>query len=139
MYYIKSEASFDAAHFLKGYEGKCGNIHGHRWRVVVYVRGEKLKDVLNEKGMIMDFTDFKIKLKEISERFDHKLIYEDGSLKDSTIRCLEEEGFALVNVPFRTTAENFSKYIYKELKKDSPEIDRVEVYETPSNCAAYEE
>ena len=35
MYYLKTESSFDSAHFLKGYNGKCRNLHGHRWRVVV--------------------------------------------------------------------------------------------------------
>ena len=37
MYTLKTEHSFDAAHFLYGYEGKCSNIHGHRWRVVLEV------------------------------------------------------------------------------------------------------
>ena len=35
MYVLQTEQSFDAAHFLKDYKGKCSNIHGHRWRVVV--------------------------------------------------------------------------------------------------------
>ena len=42
MYFLQSEASFDAAHFLKNYNGKCKNIHGHRWRVVVKVSGDRL-------------------------------------------------------------------------------------------------
>ena len=44
MYTIKTEASFDSAHFLKGYQGKCSNLHGHRWRVVVEVQSEELKE-----------------------------------------------------------------------------------------------
>ena len=42
MYMLQSEASFDAAHFLKGYDGKCKNIHGHRWRIVVRISGDSL-------------------------------------------------------------------------------------------------
>ena len=42
MYMLQTEQSFDAAHFLKGYKGKCSNIHGHRWRVVVSISSEKL-------------------------------------------------------------------------------------------------
>lgn len=42
MYYLTVENSFDSAHFLHGYEGKCSNLHGHRWRVVVDVACENL-------------------------------------------------------------------------------------------------
>ncbi len=42
MYYLTVENSFDSAHFLHGYEGKCSNLHGHRWRVVVDVACEEL-------------------------------------------------------------------------------------------------
>ena len=42
MYYLTVENSFDSAHFLHGYEGKCSNLHGHRWTVEVEVGGEKL-------------------------------------------------------------------------------------------------
>ena len=34
MYFLKTEQSFDSAHFLAGYHGKCANIHGHRWKDV---------------------------------------------------------------------------------------------------------
>ena len=44
MYYLKTESSFDSAHFLKGYDGKCRNLHGHRWRVVVEIAADQLKD-----------------------------------------------------------------------------------------------
>ena len=53
--------------------------------------------------------------------------------------CLEEEDFLLREVSFRPTAENLSKYFYDLLKNDCPELCRVEVYETPTNKAAYEE
>ena len=42
MYFIQAEDHFDAAHFLAGYEGKCRNLHGHRWRVVAEVCAEEL-------------------------------------------------------------------------------------------------
>ena len=42
MYILKTEHSFDSAHFLAGYEGKCANIHGHRWRVEIEVQAEEL-------------------------------------------------------------------------------------------------
>ena len=40
MYGLKTESSFDAAHFLTDYHGKCENLHGHRWRVVAYLKQE---------------------------------------------------------------------------------------------------
>lgn len=49
------------------------------------------------------------------------------------------EGFLLVEVDFRPTAENFSRYIFEELQKKGVSVRRVEVYETPNNFAAYQE
>ncbi len=139
MYFLKTEQSFDAAHFLKGYDGKCNNIHGHRWRVVVQIRAEKLSDEQQIRGMVVDFSDLKTALKRICDDLDHCFIYETASLRLATIQALHEEGFRLVEVPFRPTAEHFSRYIYEIMKGQGYGIDRVEVYETPNNCAAYEE
>ena len=44
MFFLKTEQSFDAAHFLKDYQGKCKNLHGHRWRVVVEIQGTQLSE-----------------------------------------------------------------------------------------------
>ena len=43
MYGLKTESCFDAAHFLSDYDGKCENLHGHRWRVVAYLRVPQLQ------------------------------------------------------------------------------------------------
>ena len=67
MYMLRTEQSFDAAHFLKDYDGKCSNIHGHRWRVVVSIRAEKLSTEQQTKGMILDFSDLKKALKSICD------------------------------------------------------------------------
>ena len=63
MYSLSTEHSFDAAHFLSGYVGKCKNIHGHRWRVVVEVRAEQLKEDTQQRGMCVDFSELKKDLK----------------------------------------------------------------------------
>ena len=65
MYTLKTEHSFDAAHFLYGYEGKCSNIHGHRWRVVAEVSSDELETTGQNRGMYVDFGDLKKDLKEI--------------------------------------------------------------------------
>ena len=59
MYTLKTEHSFDSAHFLYRYEGKCSNIHGHRWRVIVEIKGEELDIEGQERGMLVDFESFK--------------------------------------------------------------------------------
>ena len=59
MYKITSQAHFDAAHFLFGYNGKCRNIHGHRWVVSADIAAENLRDDPQERGMVTDFGSFK--------------------------------------------------------------------------------
>lgn len=65
MYYLQTEQSFDAAHFLKGYNGKCHNLHGHRWRVVVEIQADLLRNDMQCRGMVVDFSDLKNSLKAI--------------------------------------------------------------------------
>ncbi len=139
MFYLKTESSFDAAHFLADYEGKCRNLHGHRWRVIVEIQGNTLSEEKQTRGMLVDFSDLKNALKSECDRLDHSLIYEKGSLKDRTLEAMKEENFNLNEVPFRPTAENFSKYFFEKLKGKGFDVHRTEVYETPNNCAAYEE
>ncbi|MGN0638027.1 MAG: 6-carboxytetrahydropterin synthase QueD [Huintestinicola sp.] len=139
MYILKTEAAFDSAHFLYGYEGKCRNIHGHRWKIEAEICAEELVSEGQTRGMIVDFGDFKKDLKEIADSFDHRLIYEMGTLKAATEQALADEGFAVVRVDFRPTAENFSRHIFGLLKDEGYSVKRVTVYETPSNCAVYEE
>ena len=74
MYTLISEASFDSAHFLLGYNGKCKNIHGHRWTVKMEIYGDKLKKEGHLRGMLIDFGDIKGMLKELADYFDHSFI-----------------------------------------------------------------
>ena len=59
MYGLKTEASFDSAHFLTDYYGKCENLHGHRWRMVVYLETADLQADGTMKDMVVDFGVFK--------------------------------------------------------------------------------
>lgn len=137
MYYLKTEQSFDAAHFLKGYAGKCHNLHGHRWRVIVEIRSAQLRTDAQCRSMVVDFSDLKMSLKDICDFYDHSLIYETGSLKETTVAALKEEDFCLREVPFRPTAEEFSRHVYETLQRQGYDVSRVDVYETPNNCASY--
>ena len=137
MYYLKSEAAFDSAHFLSGYDGKCKNLHGHRWRVIAEIKSETLSCEKQTRGMVIDFSDLKSALKSLCDNLDHSFIYEEGSLKAKTIDALNDEGFRLIPVPFRPTAENFAKYFFDLLTNKGFAVNRVEVFETPNNSATY--
>lgn len=138
MYYLKTSAAFDSAHFLAGYEGKCSNIHGHRWTVEVKIRGEELQSSGTKRGMLIDFGDLKKAVRGLADSFDHALIYETGSLRSSTLAALNEEGFRLIEVGFRPTAENFARHFFELLSQQGIVPCSVTVYETPENCATYE-
>jgi 6-pyruvoyltetrahydropterin/6-carboxytetrahydropterin synthase len=139
MYELKSESSFDSAHFLTDYEGKCENLHGHRWRVVAYIATDQLQREGTNKDMVVDFKIFKTALRELTEAFDHTFLVEEGSLAPSTIEALESETFRLTILPFRTTTENLARYFYGKLAEKGFPVSKVEVYETPLNCAIYSE
>ena len=137
MYGLKTEASFDAAHFLADYYGKCENLHGHRWRVVAYLEQPELQEEGTMRDMVLDFGVFKRALRGLCEEYDHTFLVEEGTLKPQTIRCLEDEGFELTVVPFRTTAENLARHFADELIARGLPCFQVDVYETPLNCATY--
>lgn len=67
MYEVRVEADFAAAHFLRDYNGKCENLHGHNYKVLAHARGNKL----NEGGMLLDFTYLKGALRKVCKELDH--------------------------------------------------------------------
>jgi len=118
MYSIKVEANFSAAHNLRGYKGKCEELHGHNWKVEV----EALSDRLNNAGMVLDFKYLKNKLNRVLEKLDHKY---------------------LNNIPYfkkaNPTSENIARYIYDHLKSQISNIQSVTVWESENSAATYEE
>ena len=139
MYQITIEQSFDSAHFLAGYVGKCGNIHGHRWRILLSVESAVLREDSQQCGMCVDFSMLKEVLKEAVEQYDHTLLIEKDTLKPTTMAAFAEEGFSIVELEFRPTAENFAKHFYDMIKQKGYQVASVQVYETPNNCAMYRE
>jgi len=120
MYEIIVEKHFDAAHYLRGYKGKCENMHGHRYTVRVHVSAKKL----NEIGLAYDFTDLKRHLDDILKRYDHT--------------CLNEvKPFDKIN----PSAENIASTIYDGLKskltKAPVSLDCIVVYESPDSWVTY--
>jgi 6-pyruvoyltetrahydropterin/6-carboxytetrahydropterin synthase len=109
---LRVKDTFQAAHFLKEYKGKCENIHGHSFRVEVQIA----INALDKTGIGIDFTEIKHKLSEILP--DHKLL---NDVYD-----------------FNPTAENLSRYFFQELKKDFP-VKAVTVWESKDASATYSE
>lgn len=139
MYSLKTEHSFDSAHFLSGYKGKCSNIHGHRWQVVIEIMNDEVEKEGQTRGMIVDFGTLKEDVRCEVDYFDHSLIIERGTLKEKTMEALLDEGFKIINVDFRPTAENFAKYFYDKFLSKGYRVKQAVVYETPNNCASYSE
>ena len=120
MYHISVEQDFDAAHFLRGYQGKCEAVHGHRFRVVVTVKSPAVNDI----GIAYDFTELKGHLREILSRFDHT--------------CLNDvPPFDKIN----PSSENIATTVYNELHPrlaGAPvSISGVEVWESPQSRVVY--
>lgn len=141
MFKLKSEVQFDMAHYLSGYEGKCSNIHGHRYRLIAKLKGENLQEEGQERGMLTDFGVFKNELKNIEKIFDHKLVIEDNEEGRVLAKKLQElnNGFEIYFVNYRPTAEEMSRDIFNRLKSKELPIYEVELYETPNNSAIYTE
>lgn len=137
MYGLKTEACFDSAHFLTDYYGKCENLHGHRWRVVVHLSQEQLQTEGTMRDMVLDFGVFKREVRELADSLDHTFLVEEGSLRPTTIEALRDEGFSLTILPFRTTAENLARWFFDQLEGRGLPVSQVECYETPNNCAIY--
>lgn len=139
MYILKTEHSFDSAHFLSGYKGKCSNIHGHRWRVEFEIKSDSLIEGGQTDGMIIDFGDFKKSVKDMLDFYDHALIIEKDTMRKETLDCIKEDGFRVITVDFRPTAENFSRFFFYKLKSQGYKVHKTTVYETPTNSASYQE
>ncbi len=141
MFTIKNRIEFDTAHYLSGYNGKCANIHGHRYRLIVSICREELVTEGHSRGMVEDFSIIKNILKEVEQSFDHKLLIEDneeGRNVASALKALPN-GFDVVMMPFRPTCEEMSRYTFEFLRSKGLLVSEVELFETPNNSCIYSE
>jgi 6-pyruvoyltetrahydropterin/6-carboxytetrahydropterin synthase len=122
MYKLSVEQHFDAAHALRGYKGKCENLHGHRFQVKVKVSASELDDI----GLAFDFTELKRILKEVISRFDHANLNETPP-------------FDKIN----PSSENIARTVYEAMKielKEAPvKLAAVKVWESPESAVEYRE
>ena len=121
MYRIFVEIRFSSAHSIQHYNGPCGELHGHTWKVKVEVLSEKT----NELGLSIDFKDLKKISESVVSRLDHQYI--------NKIKPFQNEN---------PTAENIAKYIYQQIKKKLPDnvrMSTVTVWESESTGVTYTE
>jgi 6-pyruvoyltetrahydropterin/6-carboxytetrahydropterin synthase len=122
MYEVMIEEEFSAAHALRGYKGKCENLHGHNYKVEVYVRGKELDNV----GMLVDFTHLKKVTRELIGSLDHQNLNElppfDKELNPSAENLA---GFLL-------------HHIAGEVNTEQAKVYKVRVWETSTSSATYE-
>lgn len=121
MYELTVRSAFEAAHFIRDYNGKCARLHGHNWEVVAIVRGREL----DKLGMIVDFKILKSELKKVLDEFDHRYLN-------------ELESFAQEN----PTAENLARKIFERLSASeifngSTKLHAIKVQESPNSCVTY--
>ncbi len=88
MYIISVKQHFDAAHYLRGYQGKCEALHGHRFRVVVKVGATGVDEI----GIAYDFATLKRHLGDILSRFDHSCLNDVPPFPTSGSVRLPDEG-----------------------------------------------
>lgn len=146
---VQTSFAFDAAHFLQGHQGKCRQLHGHRWTVKVEVTSPWAQDgkltgaLISEgvsRGMIIDFTDLKSACKKVENVFDHTFILEEDSIPLDLQVELRSCGFVLTLLKCRPTAENLARIIADMLQENLGNrclVTCVEVAETPNNIAIY--
>lgn len=116
------ETTFSAAHRLRGYRGKCEQMHGHNWKVQVHVVAERL----NEIDIAMDFPDLKGLLNEVIEPLEHSFL--------NNIFPFTEKN---------PSSENIAKWIYDSLNKrlvnENVQVSAVTVWESDTASATYYE
>jgi 6-pyruvoyltetrahydropterin/6-carboxytetrahydropterin synthase len=120
MYELKVITSFSAAHQLREFEGACENLHGHNWKVEIYVTSETLSDA----GIVIDFRVLKKHVKTVMAGLDHKFL--------NDLEAFKEENPSSENIA-RHVAEQLSLL----LKDPEIKVSRVAAWESETACATY--
>ena len=119
MFEVSVEETFAAGHALRGYRGKCENVHGHNYRVELTIAGPELDPI----GMLVDFVEVKKLINGVVERLDHRFIN-------------DLPPFDVIN----PSAENLAKYFYDEISvglTPPTRLGQVKIWETDMTSATY--
>lgn len=115
--------SFETAHVLYNYDGKCKNMHGHSYKLFVTVKGKPINDLENPKnGMVVDFGDIKTIVKEeIVDVWDHSVLVNALSPHQELGNSLEQQGHKVIYCSFQPTCENMLYAIASKIKSRLPQ------------------
>ena len=122
MFEVMIERNFSSAHQLRGYRGKCENLHGHNYKVEIFARGREL----NDAGLLVDFVELKAAADEIVTFLDHKNINE--------LSPFDRE--------LNPSAENLARFILHRVASrvddERVRVYKVRCFETPTSVATYQ-
>jgi 6-pyruvoyltetrahydropterin/6-carboxytetrahydropterin synthase len=125
MYEVTVEAGFSSGHYLRNYQGKCENPHGHNYKVRVTLAGGALDD----SGLLLDFKLLKQVLHPVISRIDHQMLN-------------DLEPFTTLN----PSAENIAKFFYDQTKdqlnrmtQGRVRVKDCTIWETDTTTATYYE
>ena len=121
-YEVMIERNFSSAHQLRGYKGKCENLHGHNYKVEIFARGSELNNI----GLLIDFGDLKEAADEIVRYLDHRNINELPPFDEELIPSAE------------ILAKFFVDYLNSRIDDDRVQVYKVRCYETPTSVATYQ-
>ena len=122
MFEVMIERHFSSAHQLRGYRGKCENLHGHNYKIEIFARGRELDNI----GLLVDFGELKAAADEVVQYLDHRNINE----------------LPPFDVELNPSAENLARYILERVAArvgdERVRIYKVRCYETPTSVATYQ-
>lgn len=137
---VTRHEEFETAHLLPDYNGGCGRLHGHTYKIEVTVEGPQKEPF----GMVMDFKYLKEAIKAVIP--DHKFIYcKDDEISKDIAEVLTKHDIKCQVYPFITTAENMApyfaqvvnEYIHNELGYSDVEVVEVNLWETTNSHATW--
>lgn len=142
MIHLTKEFSFESAHALWGYDGKCREIHGHSYRFFVTIKGEPITDEQSPKlGMVMDFGELKaIVAREITDRLDHSFVMRRTEQAEALAAAMGSQFTNVVLVDYQPTCENMLIDFAARLKAALPEgvkLHSLRLHETATSYAEW--
>ena len=126
---IYKEVHIDTSHRLLYYKGKCANLHGHRWKVEVWMEGEP--DPATQ--ILIDYS----LIKQVIDKYDHQIILN----RDDPMVSRIEEFHPVITTPGDPTSELIAAIIRDDLYAICRDlgikatIPKIRVWESPTSCA----
>jgi len=122
MYELKITSQFSAAHQLREFQGGCEKLHGHNWKIEVYVTSENL----GNDGLVTDFRLIKEATKGVLEGLDHRFLN-------------ELEPFENQNPSSENIARHIFESLSQKLNRTGVRVSKITAWESDSACASYME